>query len=345
MPATKPPSEHGSRHKIRRSQASSSRRPAPPPSSSADLPANSVAGLVVHYGDPQLTERAIQSMTRDPRDQKRLACIVVVDNDPRPGHRWGNAPASVRGVPLIRVVSATNRGFGGGVNLGLESLPKPTPPYVFLLNNDAYVSPGAITHLIRAAREHPMAILIAPLILEESETKGADPRNLKGAHVWSAGGMLDLPKARAMNAGLDETWDEQGPWAAHGPRKFVSGCAWLGMTEALKEINGFDPDYFLYYEDVDLCLRLAREFPARTVGWYCPNAVVWHGVSKGLDFSPMQEYYNWRNRRRLIAKHRYAMGLATRSYLYAAGTAHAIKHALGARFGHAAAILRGLLGS
>jgi GT2 family glycosyltransferase len=92
---------------------------------------------------------------------------------------------------------------------------------------------------------------------------------------------------------------------AAGPVPGVSGGAVLLRCAALARVGLFDPDYFAYYEDVDLSLRAAALGIGR---WYCSNAVARHrfGATFGPG-SPQQRYLLGKNHLRTLALHQPAL--------------------------------------
>ena len=82
---------------------------------------------------------------------------------------------------------------------------------------------------------------------------------------------------------------------------YVVGCGLLIKADVIKDIGMLDPDYFLYYEDVDLCLR------ARNSGYdifYVPRSKIWHKISLKEDRSLNSYYYGNRNSFLLIKKNK-----------------------------------------
>ena len=208
--------------------------------------------------------------------------VVVVDNGERPVH--------VSGVRVLR--SGRNLGFAGGANLGLRAV---TTPYAALLNDDAVAEPGWLDPLLRAMEADPrVGAVQAKVLLAED------------GRVNSAGGVL-LPGGWAADRGYGEPDD--GRWDSPGEVAFASGSAVLYRMAAVREAGYFDDDYFLYYEDVDLSLRMRRH------GWrirYEPASVVRH--RHGASAGSVHPFYDARNRLLTLAKHAPA-SLAAREVL------------------------------
>jgi len=182
--------------------------------------------------------------------------------------------------PEIRLIeSERNRGFAGGNNLALQEI---TTPYVVLLNNDAVVQPGWLNALLgtfEADGHERVAAVTGKVLLAD------------GVTINSAGSTVD-----ARGYGADRGWLEPDRGQYDEPAEVftASGTALALRRTALDDVGHFDDDFFLYYEDVDLCWRL------RSRGWsirYEPRAVVHHlhSATTGAG-SELFQFYDLRNR-------------------------------------------------
>jgi len=144
-----------------------------------------------------------------------------------------------------------NLGFGAANNRGIWAA---ETEFVLLLNPDCVLDAQAVSQLVRCADAFPDAALVGPQLLGRS-------------------GQPDISYTWAPNS-----WAAQGP-GADGPTcvGFISGACMLIRREAMQRVKGFDEGFFLYYEDTDLCLRLAQQFGALIVA---PQARVTH-LSRG----------------------------------------------------------------
>ncbi|NIM04967.1 MAG: glycosyltransferase [Armatimonadetes bacterium] len=177
-----------------------------------------------------------------------------------------------------------NLGFGGAVNVGLRLAVDGRAKYVLLLNNDTVAHPRLLEHLVRFAQEDPARGVVAPSIyyLQPPE------------RLWSAGGEVNL--ARCLCRQLTESGE--------APRKvdYASGCALLVSVKMVECVGMLDPRFFMYFEEVDWCLRARR---AGFEVWHLPQAKMWHAVSTTLGKdSPAVHYYMTRNRLLLLQKNR-----------------------------------------
>nr|CAD6596937.1 glycosyltransferase family 2 protein [Rhizobium sp. TCK] len=212
-----------------------------------------------------------------------------------------------------------NRGFSASNNCALEAAIGRfgRPRYVLFLNPDTLVRPGALQALLDFLNIHPRAGIVGahledpdgtpqacafrfPTVLGELESEARIGLLSRLLSMWRI-----APKLPDLPARVD----------------WVSGAALLAKMELLEDTGGFDPDYFLYFEEVDLCLRAARN------GWECwhvPDSHIVHlvgqstGVTRKMLPSRRPPYW-FRSRQRFFVKH-YGRGyMALSDLAWAAG--------------------------
>jgi GT2 family glycosyltransferase len=189
------------------------------------------AVIIVNYRTKELTLEAARSVVAEPE----VAEIVVVDNDSGDGSEEFLRSQLSQERRARVVASPTNVGFGRGLNLGVECS---TAPLVLLLNSDATLVAGSMGAMRRALLEHDSVGIVAPAVYS------ADACDLQTA----AYGVFPTLKAVALRTN-------------HNPREtlwpdWVSGVAMLIRRSDFVAIGGFDPDFRMYLEDVDLCRRI-----------------------------------------------------------------------------------------
>ncbi len=192
--------------------------------------------------------------------------------------------------PQVRVVRLErNVGYAGGCNAGVAAALAEGAAKLLILNNDATIEADTLPALLRAAREHPDAILAPKILYADGSEK-----------VWSAGGRISGPLLRNEHVGKNDpsnahTVAQVVPWA--------TGCALFFSADCYRHVGPLDESYFLYLEDVDWCLTAS----ARGVKtWFVPDAVVYHEVSRTLKSSEWADdvrYYAYRNGYRLAFQH------------------------------------------
>jgi len=212
--------------------------------------------ITVNYQSELDTEKCIQSIQSTAPD----ISVVVVDNSAQ--HIDLEKKLAVySNVRLIK--SPENVGFGRGNNMGIRwALANTKDEFLFLLNNDAMVVEKTITRLEQEIDLDPAIGCVTPRILLMD-----DPHKL-----WYGGGDISWFRGKPVIPGF------LGPpnaTMALLPRdvSFASGCAMLLRRSVLEQIGGFDPFYFMYQEDLELCLRMLKAH------WrirYVPEAIVFH---------------------------------------------------------------------
>ncbi len=228
--------------------------PGPP----ADLTLRVVA---VTYSPGEALEGFVTSLAEA---TTRPVEVVLADNGSTDG-----VPEQVAARhPHVRLLpTGGNVGYGAAVNAGLAGAPG---RYALVANPDVHFEPGAVDELLAVAARWPRAATVGPAI-----------RTPQGDLYPSA---RDLPRLStgAGHALLGWAWPGN-PWTARyrrereAPREraagWLSGSCFLVDLEAFRAVGGFDPGYFMYFEDVDLAERLSR---AGYLHVYAPSAVVVH---------------------------------------------------------------------
>lgn len=205
----------------------------------------------------------------------RDAEIMVIDNASE-----DDSVQSIKSVfPKIKIIqNKKNLGYAGGNNVGARWALKNGADDILILNPDVVVRKGAVTQLLGAAKATGAGI-VGPKILTPD------------GKIWSVGGVIDKKRFTAGLIGLGET--DRGQYGANIDVDFVSGTAILVKRKVFEKIGLLDERYFLYYEDVDFCLK------ARWAGFkvvLAPRAVVIHKESASVNKKlGLKEYYLARN--------------------------------------------------
>lgn len=177
--------------------------------------------------------------------------------------------------------SERNLGFAEGNNIALRHALERGYEYVLLLNNDAVIAPDAIGTMLALMREQPEIGIVAPAVYYRQRPEV----------IWSAGGGIDWSDGsvgsdyyQARSADLPATaWD-----CAH-----VSGCCMLVRCAAIREAGLLDPRFFMYFEETEWCVRIARRGYRIVVS---PRAAAWHAIDPDAqEGSPRIAYYMTRN--------------------------------------------------
>lgn len=210
--------------------------------------------------------------------------VMVIDNGS------GLTPRLPVSVELLRLPA--NLGFAGGHNAGIRAALEEGTQFVFLVNSDVVVASSCLGALIEATRNWPNIGILGPLVLSE-RSAGHIESNGQSFNSWTG-------RHRERGRGLAISSVDMAPHSVDS----VSGCALLASRAMLDRVGFLDEDLYLYFEDLDWCLRASR---AGFVVGVVPQAVVWHiGAGSTGPGWPGRTYYSVRNH--TIVAARYAQG-------------------------------------
>ena len=194
----------------------------------------SLAVIVIHYGRSKPTESCVASIRNDPSETPRT--IIVVDN-------FGNLQPEVFAPHCVVLNRSDNPGFGAGANAGVDSLPHGLDPLGFVvLNNDVTLKPLFLDAAATALSQDRVGAAGGPIW--DPQHHFSDP--------WYAGGRI-----RRLTGTVTQSTSSADARTARDVG-FIPGTAMAIRRSAWQDVGGFDPGFFLYNEDIDICLRLLR---------------------------------------------------------------------------------------
>ncbi len=191
-------------------------------------PWSRVAVVTVTYHSAAVIEKCLASVAK-------AAQVIVVDN----ASDDGTPALACRTLPTADIISnPANRGFGNACNQGLERV---NVEFALMLGPDSTIDEASLAALIDAADRWPEAGLLGPSIIAAN------------GHV-ELSHDLGLFERIVGGKRLDCDLVPEGPLCAD----HISGAVLLARMSALREVDGFDTNIFLYYEDDDLAIRMRR---------------------------------------------------------------------------------------
>ncbi len=198
---------------------------------------DNVSVVVLNYRRPETTLQCLDAL--EEAGSELIREILVVDNGSDPSCV---ATLQTRADDLVAVLPlGVNRYFGEGNNIGAEAA---TGDFVVFLNNDAFVQPGWIEHLASTMQDDPAVAAVGPLFLYPD------------GRVQEVGGIV-LPNGEITQVGKGAVWPASH-YTDPCPVDFCSAACLLMRTNDFLRVGGFAFEYEpAYYEDVDLCLKLA----------------------------------------------------------------------------------------
>lgn len=210
---------------------------------------------IINFRTGGMTLECVRSVLEDMAGLNGL--VVVVDNFSDDGsaeqiENWIAAQPPETPVRLVR--SAVNSGFSAGHNQGMAAA---EAEFYLLLNSDALLQPGLLRTLLAAARAEPRCGLFSPVIeygdgtVQDSTFRFPSP----------AGELVRAARSSVVTRLFKHREVSLGPDPAPEDIEWASFACILLRGSMVRGIGPMDEGYFLYYEDVEYCLR------ARRAGW------------------------------------------------------------------------------
>lgn len=229
-----------------------------------DEPEPEVSILVVSYNTRELTLAALDAVVRETRVPHE---IIVVDN----ASTDGSADAIAAHPAAVRLIALTsNVGFGRANNIAAQHA---RGDYLLLLNPDTLVLCHAIDRLLGFAHQNPRAKIWGGRTIFPDGS--LNPASCWGRITpWNQFCRLTGLTALRRNSEVFNG-EALGGWKRDSVREvdIVSGCFLMIRRAFWQELRGFDPQFFMYGEEADLCLR-ARRRGARPL--VTPDATIVH---------------------------------------------------------------------
>lgn len=220
-----------------------------------------VSAVIVNWNRFKDTVECVDSLQRG-----SLTCskIIVVDNGSSDGSAKRLKGRFDGDESIVVVECSQNKGFAAGVNRGIQEAFHGSDDYIFLMNNDATVDPDCLLTLVSAMQSDDKLGLAGPCILYHHKTE----------KIWQGGGYYRVLRAGVQVPDKSRKWGEVSKSTQEVT--FLSGCTQLIKSDLLRKVGTFDEDYFMYSEDLDLCLR-AHRGGFRLL--YVPSAKSFHKIS------------------------------------------------------------------
>jgi GT2 family glycosyltransferase len=255
--------------------------------SNGDAPDISVS--IVSYNTRELLRACLQSLLDRQAAAEASLEIIVADN----GSSDGTEEMVKSDFPsVLFICTGGNVGYGRANNVGLSEA---HGRYYFVLNSDTEVEPGALAGMTTFMDSRPdIGMLGAQLVLPDGSIQRSCARDPTLLAVFWEQTYLDklFPNNSVTGSYLMSDWD----YSDKREVEQVCGACFFVRAEAFRQIGGFDPAYFMYFEDTDFCVRL------RKAGWpifFYPEARIQHhlGASSGKS---------WRSRALMVSSYNHS---------------------------------------
>lgn len=223
--------------------------------------------LIVTYHSAETITACVQSLLDDPVTLKKE--IIVVDNASRDGSVVLLEGLAESHPELVLICNTHNKGFAAGNN---QALKKSSGKHVLILNPDTIVHPGAIQGLWDALEGNDAIAMTAPRMQYPDGRLQKTCRRFPthGDVIYNSLGLAQLwPSSKTFNAWKMGDFDHQSARQVDQP----AGAGMLVRGSVLRELGGFDENFPMFFNDVDLCKRIKdRGYEI----WFLPQFIVDH---------------------------------------------------------------------
>lgn len=243
----------------------------------------STAVITVSFGSNAVLASFLESTRTASSSPLR---VVVVDNLPSTQSRTRGDIAEVSDIAHVYgadyLPAGSNLGYGGAINLGVRTLP-PEVEWVIISNPDVILSPGCIDLLRDRALGNERIGMVGPAIRSSDGSLYPSARSLPSLTTGIGHALL-------ANAWPSNPWtrryrrDVRSADAVPREAGWLSGACLLIRRSLFDFLGGFDSSFFMYFEDVDLGLRVSK------AGYSCvyePAARVTHSGAHSTNRDPV----------------------------------------------------------
>lgn len=242
-----------------------------------------LAVIILHYGKLETTKTCLKELKSKIGEHQ----VIIINNTK------GDIAELTKIIPGTKLINNTqNLGFAAGVNQGIALAQKDKSiTHYFLMNNDLSISFGSFAQLLLTFNKFPMCGIVSPVL------------HHGGGYDW--GGKYNKWSGMVKH----KNWGNK-------PKTIqtvghVAGAAMLISREVIDKIGMFDERFFLYFEDLDFCLRASADGFTIHIN---PDVVADHAVSAGSNVSSRTKH-QWASHFKFVNKHLLKSSYPT-AYLY-----------------------------
>ncbi len=248
-----------------------------------NLPVLSI--IIVSYNTSQLVLDCLKSIFADKNldfnlsstdsSSKIPAEIIIVDNNSS-----DQTVSQLKKLkqPLKIIENHQNYGFGKANNQGAKAA---KGNYLLLLNSDTIILHSAISQTLDWLSSHPESYACTAQLLNQDKTiqpSGGYFPNLLNTAAWCLG-LDDLPLVnhliKPIHPHSPQFYTHDRYYLHDHPQDWITGAFMMIRKNFFEEVGGFDENYFMYGEELELCFRIHRRFPKSQL-WYLVGPQIIH---------------------------------------------------------------------
>ena len=205
-------------------------------------------------------------------EKRYEACSILVLKG---GSRIQQRPSI---YPFIYIQNQANLGYAGGNNAGIRiALSRSCFDFIWVLNNDTLVHKNAIEAFLACEKDHPNIGIFGSTIAFAGQ-----PKTLQCAGGCRYNPLTTIYRPALGGKNIEEVLQEN-----NSPMlDYIYGASMFVRTEVFEKIGLFSEEYFLFYEELDLCHRAKQA--GFGIGW-CKKSIVYHKSSRTIGWPGLAE--------------------------------------------------------
>ena len=242
-----------------------------------------ISVVMLHFGKLETTKSSLEHLAKKIGSHQ----LILVNNTP------DDIKSLTKVIPGTKLIdNRKNLGFAAGVNQGIKlALKDKGVGAIFLMNNDLSLAIGSLDQLALTFTRLPSAGIVSPVLHHGS--------------LYDWGGKYNKWTAMVKH----KNWENKPKTVQTVTH--VAGAAMLIRREMIEKIGLLDERFFLYFEDLDFCLRASAAGFTIHIN---PDVVAEHAVSAG-SVPLRRTLYQWTSHRQFVTKHLFHLAYPT-AYLY-----------------------------
>jgi len=239
--------------------------------------------ILVTFNIRQITLECLESLKNDKgldfdltsADGEKIPTeVIIVDNNSHDG-----TPEALKKIKWIKLITnKENVGFGKANN---QAMAIAKGQYFLLLNSDTIVLHSAVSQSLNWLSSHPEANICTAQLLNKDDTiqaSGGFFPSLLNVFTWSTG-LDDLPYVNQLvkpfHPHTPSFYTKDSFFQKDHQQDWVTGAFMLFRRSVYQKVGGFDSNYFMYGEEVELCYRMHIAFP-KSQCWYLVGPQIIH---------------------------------------------------------------------
>jgi GT2 family glycosyltransferase len=261
-----------------------------------------ISVIIINYKQKNYTEDCVKSVYD--KLKSRPVEVIIVNNSPEESLEHLKT-----GYPGIKIIQNENRGYSQANNAGAESA---SGEYLFFLNADTVIKEDFFKRFIEEFKQKNFGA---------AGLKLKNPDGSFQLSFWNENNFFNEIKNKSEENKFrikDNRYiaDKEKEYSRVKEVDWVTGAAMVMRKDVFEKVNGFDDDFFLFYEDADICKRL-NDIGLKN--YFYPDCDIIHykGENVNSEFQSGTYYYSKESQLLYYEKHNNLFNnLALRSYLF-----------------------------